>query len=646
MDGEMFHPDKALLNPKFEGYKLHIIPQDESIFRFPLVHRPSQTAISGKVPLTFQEVQSRITHNHLTVQGESGRAVYIDADHNLILIQLDQERMHPKIDRICELPKPIETHAPDIGVHREYPSATFLGPTSLLVSDGQDLIYLVNLNDNMEAVEANIVATFTLSSTDEHSLGSPLRIHAAHQQSPSSIIATLSSRYYPSETSEEESRDRHKRVKFDVWGVKLNLLPQQTWDVPVHFEVLWHRRGEDVPLYTTIDKERGLHLLIGGSEYRKLDTPPLPVYEPTPEEIVPISQDTGTFATLNVPSAPPPYSWTQTPDAVTIAIPLPSTTPKDKIRVLFSSTTLTLHVDLELSTSLVVAVPKYSAKKLWDGISPSSSFWTFDREAERTYGVLSLHIEKQNEGTRWSHVFAETNTGSSSPEDVDVPETLDPSELWNIREALEKYTAALQGDDTSGLGLGKGVPSLAENEVDEDVDSSVGRTAFITYVPDPSTNVQPGYLLTSYYPTPSQILSTPIPGQTAGHSSLIVKTTIDGCVFELDENLDNQQPPIWKHKATFPALAFVLASKRDTRFTYHIPDTAVLAFESGSNDRGGNVYIYYPADSKALTAKQSILRIGDGSGGALMGVGLFMDSKGQPVVACLSERELTLIRHI
>jgi hypothetical protein len=547
--------------------------------------------------------------------------------------------------KVCELPKPLQTHAVDTGVHREYPSAVFLGPTSLLVSDGQDLLYLVNLNSNMVSVEANIVATFALPSVDENSLGSPLRIHTAHQLSPLSIIATLSSRYYPSKSSAKKPEGQHTRVEFDVWGVKLNPLTQQAWDIPAQLEVLWHRRGEDVPLYIMMNKEGGLHL-IGGSEYHKLDTPPLSVYEATPEEIVPLPQATGDLATLNAPSAPPPYSWTQTPDAVTIAIPLPSTTPKDKIRVLFSSTTLTLHVDLELSTPLVVSVPKYSAKKLWDGISPSSSFWTFDREAERAYGVLSLHLEKQHDGTRWSHIFADTNTGSSSPEDVDVPETLDPSELWNIREALEKYTAALKGDDTSGLGLGRGVPSLAENEVDEEVDSSVGRTAYMTYVPDPTTDAQPESLLTKHYSTPFQLLSAPIPGQTLGGTSLIIKTNIDGSVFQLDETLDNSQSPNWKHRATYPALAFVLASKRDTRFTYHIHDTAVLAFESGSNNRGGNLYIYYPTEPNARTAKQSILRIGDGHGGALMGVASLMDSKGQHVIACLGEGELTLIRNI
>ena len=70
-------------------------------------------------------------------------------------------------------------------------------------------------------------------------------------------------------------------------------------------------------------------------------------------------------------------------------------------------------------------------------------------------------------------------------EDVEVPETLDPSELANIRESLEKYTSALvTGEDASGLGLGTGVPSLAENELDESVDApgAVGREFYVTWV--------------------------------------------------------------------------------------------------------------------------------------------------------------------
>lgn len=559
-----------------------------------------------------------------------------------------QDRVNPRMRKICELPKPIQSDAIDTEIHREYPSAAFFGPTSLLVSDGQGLLYVLNLAERMQNEEATIVARFFLPPSGVHSLESPFRIHAVHGPSPLYVIATLSSRYYPSEPPEKIQEKHHTPVEFDVWGVKLDLMNAQTIETPRPVEVLWHRRGEDVPLYTTFDQTRGLYLLIGGSEYRKLDTPPLPTYEPTSEEMAPVPRADESSTTSNVMLRPPPYSWTQTPDSVTVAIPLASTTPTDTIKVLFSSTTLTLHVDFDgnLLMAQMVPAPRYSAKKLWDGISPSSSFWTFDREAERTYGVLSLHLEKQNEGTRWPQLFAGGDTDEALNEDAEVPETLDPTELWNIREALEKYTAALQGDDTSGLGLGTGVPSLAENELDEEVDASVGRRAFITWVPDPLRQIQPEFLLRKEYPTPFQLLSVPIPGQKTDQVSLIIKNNIDGAVFTLGEHSDDSKPPSWMHRATYPALAFVLASKRDTRFTYHIPGKAILALESGSSNRGGNIYIYFPTSHKALTAKQSILKINDGFGGALMGVGLFTDGEGQPVIACLTEGELTLIRGI
>jgi hypothetical protein len=90
MDGEIFHLDKSLSNPKFEGYKLHIIPQEDAVLQLPIANRLTQAATSGRVLLTFQEVQSRITHNHLAVHSESGRAVYIDADYNVTLVEFGQ----------------------------------------------------------------------------------------------------------------------------------------------------------------------------------------------------------------------------------------------------------------------------------------------------------------------------------------------------------------------------------------------------------------------------------------------------------------------------------------------------------------------------------------------------------------------------
>lgn len=83
-----FCTNRALLNPKFEGYKLELIPQENAVFRFKLDHKPTQATTSGRVPLSFQEMQSRITHNHLCVAPESGLAIYVDRDYNVCLVCL------------------------------------------------------------------------------------------------------------------------------------------------------------------------------------------------------------------------------------------------------------------------------------------------------------------------------------------------------------------------------------------------------------------------------------------------------------------------------------------------------------------------------------------------------------------------------
>ena len=84
----VFQPNRALLNSKFEGYKLDAVNHEDVLLSFPLAHKLSQIAPSAKSPLTFQEVQSRIRHNHLCI-GPSGRAVYVDAELKVISVTID-----------------------------------------------------------------------------------------------------------------------------------------------------------------------------------------------------------------------------------------------------------------------------------------------------------------------------------------------------------------------------------------------------------------------------------------------------------------------------------------------------------------------------------------------------------------------------
>ena len=84
----IFTPDRSLLNSKFDGYKLDPLDQEDVVLRFPLPHKLSQIAQFSKTPLSFQEMQSRIRHNHLAI-GPAGNAVFISSDLQVIEFELD-----------------------------------------------------------------------------------------------------------------------------------------------------------------------------------------------------------------------------------------------------------------------------------------------------------------------------------------------------------------------------------------------------------------------------------------------------------------------------------------------------------------------------------------------------------------------------
>ncbi|KAF5315156.1 hypothetical protein D9619_007212 [Psilocybe cf. subviscida] len=645
---QSFPTKRTLLNPKFDGYRLDPIPQDRAVSRFNLSRKPTQSTTSGKTPLSFQEMRSRITHNHLTVDAESGNAIYVDEDFNVCLLGIPAsgDVATPSFRILYEMPTPMDSSSSQ-DIRREYPSSAFVSSSTVAVSDGNGLLYILPIK---EGGMAEPIGTFTLRTGG--AFDAPFRLHHIHRSSPTTIVALLSSRSYPPKEEKKTAK-----AEFDIWAAKIDLLSLHASDETRPLEVLWHRRGQDVPVYATFVDEMDSHFIIGGSPYPDPEVPTVKPYEPTPDEIAPIPRadeklDEDAPTTTGSTDEPPPYSWTQTADSVTVAFPLPSNVTKDKMKVLFTLQTLTLHVDAQALEGSPISIPHYSTKALWDSVNTTSCFWTWDREAEHAYGLLTLHMEKKNEGTRWMQVFAASATGEKG--EPEVPETLDPSELWLIRESLEKYTSALQtGQDASGLGLGGGVPSLIEGEMDEEADAAVGRQGYTTWVD--TTGTTPSWFRPNAPPPGSPyedesvtLLAAPMPGSPSAHLGglqLVLKHDLDGTVF----TFDTYNPDTWEHSSTYSALAFVLASKQDTRFTYHLPSKGVFAFEGGSiRDRGANVYLYRPpVNPKDAVAKQSVLQIDDGSGGALLGVGCVRGAgQGDVVLVCLTEGELVLVRGI
>ena len=549
---------------------------------------------------------------------------------------------------LAELPQSIQSSDIHDSRRAEYPSSAFANQNTLLVADGQGTLYIFLLPD--DEISAKLLGSYELR-PESASRSLPFQIHVIQQTSSDSATLLLSSRSYA--VKQQEDANRRPPIEFDLWGVEVPLTSVETDEIQT-LRCLWHRTGREIPVYSTFHDSPPSFHIFGGHLHTESERATAQPYTPAPDEIAPIPCADENLDAGPLPK-PPPYSWTQTSDSVTVAFPLPSTTPKSAIKVTFTTKTLSFFISgaQSESSSSPIPLPRYIAKSFWDGIQVSTSFWTWDKAGEKSFGLLTLHLDKQHEGTRWSQVFAAYQTPSGEPE-PEVAETLDPSELYNIREALEKYTSSLS-EDGSGLGLGQGVPSLGKGEIDEELDSSVGREAFLTriLVSTPQAQAQNGTGLEGGSSSVT-LLSTPLPGsiEPGDPPSLITKSDIDGlfCTLSPPKTSIGGDDSAWTHTSTFPALSFVLASKQDVRFTHHVSDRLVLAFESGSRGLGFNIYIYQATPTRsAQWAKQSVIRVGYAATGPLLGVGaltLNVEGGKKVVMLCLCENEAIVVQDV
>lgn len=91
---QVFPVDRSLLNPKFDGYRLKgsVEQYTQSLHALPAPGATQSTISSRatKAPLSFEEVQSRIKHNHLAISYIPGEFAYVDAGRKLVIISINQ----------------------------------------------------------------------------------------------------------------------------------------------------------------------------------------------------------------------------------------------------------------------------------------------------------------------------------------------------------------------------------------------------------------------------------------------------------------------------------------------------------------------------------------------------------------------------
>ncbi|SCV70631.1 BQ2448_3393 [Microbotryum intermedium] len=746
-DSFSFSTKRELLNPKFESYKLTSPPAGSTAVSFALPEPGlAVRTFPDHTRLSYHQVQHRARHNHLYA-GLDGDAVYIDAAGRVLAIELDQYTQHaPKFHHLLTLPPP-EASSTSSRDESEYAAATAISSCRWIVSSGDGRLFSIVIEKNDLNWKGAIEATYELRLYEHLDVdrATPFQLHAANEDaSSSSIFALLSvavksartrellrpagasfnsgTRLAPAPAPGAPARPGSTTV-FEYICVCLDGTKQTGASVSMSLTPLWRATGDDLPHF--VQFQPALQRYCIGSTapiHRSLTTQERP--EPALDSTESSTLDKGQWdrtgeslkALQNIDSCvlPPPFSWTQDSESVTIAFAIPSDVPTSSIKITFSRQFITLFVASTRAsfqsplTAPHGTTPRISHKKLWDVIDPHTSVWTFDREAEgrdSTYGILSLHLEKAHPGTRWPDVFSPTflaaqlarppvalsdhaqariielqddddgsNDGTREAEYElrleNVPETLDASELSGIVDGMEQWHrdfGKLHGGKgiIQDQGFGDGAPAtLNGDEMDVEVDGEVGRPLVVTWIDcawSPVPRIEHPHSTINF-----SLLSTGLPltpsSSTADHcldylsrTGLVIKHDIDGALL-VPPSCGDVKAIVWTHHSTFPALAFALATKMNSSFVAHVEDQAVLAFDSpfplavdsSATVSTRNVFVYRaPADVKDKTSQQMVLRLGEASDGALLGVIGNRRADGSAVsVIALCEQSLVVFRDL
>jgi CS domain len=380
-------PEKKLLFPKFQSYKLQNYSEEDSLSRIALPASPSRPVLPNNARVGFSEVQVRTSWNHLTQGWQNESVLYVSTSGEIVRIKDGQASV------IANISFQTQTNA-----YGYYPNVIEIASDILVATDG--LGQLCVIRDG--AIVASFVEEIPFVLLDGRYDDNKVDVLICQALSPPL----------------EASTSRPSRGEYQLQYLRLTLSPS------LEYSVVSSLSGTGIPKHAVLTPDI---LLVTQSPFRIAKASTVPdIMELDNESVL-----------------PPLYTYFQTETDLDISIPLPLVTPKESIQVNFSTSTLQLHFLPPTSSDhpdLSETFPFQTAeeKPLWGAIDPMNSTWTLSSTTSNK--ILDIHLEKILEGeSHWPQVF----------EDPDgAEEYTDPSERRTILERLEKYTQSHSNIDT------------------------------------------------------------------------------------------------------------------------------------------------------------------------------------------------------
>jgi hypothetical protein len=603
-----FKSDRALVNSKFDGYKLQVFPDDTNLHRFALPNVLSLPKVSTNSKMSYRELQARVKFNHLFPSHKKGLTFYVDSSYAVIAIEYDLSSNRARYHSIAQLQAPlsdIPAYAePDssMSLLPQYPSLISVSPDLLIASNGMGVIYLIRLGDDGAGnITGKIVSFASFPGDGTEGLSPvPCVLQAARLKGTEINVITWSVASQQNDLPSHVSADAPtSKTLFNVTYLKYPTDVPSEANQLTQVSVQHIQRGRDIPFYCEFDSEADGYVVGASHAYDLVYT----------NEDVAMAEDPEPESTVDSSNPSSPYRWVQSSDDLTIIFQLPPNTPKTAISCSFDVRHLSLMVIN--GEEPVVSMP---FRKLWDIIDCESSTWTL----ESSSGLLTIELAKKNENVRWLHVFEQ---------DDNVREDLSPDQLEEIRDRLEKFTGDAESKPMGVPGWSQPLQHPIATEMDDDIDHD-GQNISLSWIDGSS-----GKVTAEVSAGGQEWISTSFVQPSVDQfSTVCLKMDVDGLVY----SIERASPISVSHIASFNALAFVQASKRDKRFIYHDPRNTFSIILEGSR----NAYIYYRhEDGKRTTDVQTLVDLTQGHDIDVIGAQLIDDR----VVIVLLESSVVIL---
>ncbi|CCU98136.1 unnamed protein product [Malassezia sympodialis ATCC 42132] len=593
----MFPIDRAHANPAFEAYKLGE-DNNVSVHQVPLPQRVLGTNANAAVPLAYKKLKARAMHSPLaTHDGTAG--AYIAEDGRIILLSWADAAV--SCLNLCSIPSSVYSRTSD-----HLPTLVAVdASTWLACGDSDTLLWVQYIRSSGNPGASTCVLTLpTLQGTLSEAQYSPWTLVQATADSDGPIYALLQRACRVPAIHQNSGASSVSHTFFDVMLIRAAF----SIDEEAHAaELMWCVECHEPVAYACI--ANGACLLGAEAPFMSRSVANKP-------DAGLASQRSCTSAPTLPPLEKAPYTWTQTGDTVMVALALPEYIRAEDIRAHFSLHGLSVSLAASSAPDPSAAMTPgeqvlrdgaFTSQSVWAQLDPTGSVWTLEPGASMQ--LLTLHLAKAHEGTRWPHVFAH---------DDGVLETLDPSELSAMLQGLDKYAQPLPSS------------TLLHDTLEDDVNDGGTPLQLAWVTPDGHIEMAPA--------SSHALLARATP---PSDPALLLQHDVDGQVFVPPSPL--AWAP-WRHVATVPAISYVLASKRDIHPVYVYRGTAtptVLAAEPryapDAHSRGSHLYMYGATSTQRGTSY--VWPVGDPVTGPVLGLTVAPDGR----VVCLCATALLVL---